>query len=390
MNTHENLQNDPSAFVLTGADLLTRQGRMQDHALWVAEGRIRAILPTNAIPSGLIPLQLDGGILAPGLIDAQVNGGGGILFNDEPNVEAIAHIAQTHNRFGTTSLLPTLISDDLSVVARAIAAVDAAMEAQVPGVIGIHLEGPFLNSAKKGIHDASKFRRLDDAAIELLTQLQRGKTMITLAPELAPQGAIAALRARGAIVLAGHSLADYDQTKEALRAGLQGATHLFNAMPPLMSRAPGMIAAMLENKTTRSGIIVDGMHVHPALLRLALAARGLDGFFLVTDAMPCVGSDLTAFQLFGQPIRVVEDQCRGPDGTLAGSTLTIAKAVRNAVDMLELSLAQALTMASATIADLLGLLAQKGQLIAGADADLVHFSDDGALLGVWNRGVHRP
>lgn len=390
MSAHTDPHLQPSAFALAGADLLTPQGRLAHHALWVAGGRIRALLPLDAIPEKLTTYQLDGGLLAPGLIDAQVNGGGGILFNDEPNVEAIAHIAQTHNRFGTTSLLPTLISDERSVMARAIAAVDAAIEAQVPGIIGIHLEGPFLNPAKKGIHDSSKFRPLDAAAIDLLTSLRRGKTMITLAPELAPKGAIAALRARGAIVLAGHSLADYEQTRLGLQSGLQGATHLFNAMPPMLSREPGLITAMLENKTTRSGIIVDGMHVHPAMLRLALAARGLDGFFLVTDAMPCAGSEITEFSLFGQSITVAEGRCTGPDLTLAGSTLTMAKAVHNAVLMLGLSLAEALTLASATIADLLGLGAQKGQLTIGADADLVHFSEEGELLAVWNGGIKRP
>lgn len=214
--------------------------------LLVSGGRIEAFGPDLAIPAGYQSHDLNGDILAPGYVDIQVNGGGGVLFNDAPSVETIAIIAAAHAKLGTTSLLPTLISDELDKVAKAIAAVDAAIEASVPGVIGIHLEGPFLNASRKGVHDASKFKVLDLEAIELLTSLKRGKTLITLAPETAPQGAIAALVQRGAVVFAGHTEASYAQIIAAEAEGLRGFTHIFNAMSQLSSRAPGVVGAALS------------------------------------------------------------------------------------------------------------------------------------------------
>ncbi|MET0338098.1 MAG: N-acetylglucosamine-6-phosphate deacetylase, partial [Caulobacter sp.] len=310
----------------------------------VVEGdRIAAVLPAAEAKADETR-DLNGALLLPGFIDTQVNGGGGVLFNDAPTVETIAAIGAAHRAYGTTGFLPTLISDDLSVIAEAIAAVDAAIDQGVPGVLGIHIEGPFLNAERKGIHDASKFRVLDDAAFTLLTSLKRGRALVTLAPEKTTPEAIRRLADAGVIVAAGHTNADYDTAAQAFRSGATGVTHLFNAMSPLTSRAPGVVGAALESDAW-CGIIIDGAHIHPATLRIALASRSLDRFMLVSDAMPTVGGPKT-FNLQGRQITVKNGVCVGPDGTLAGSDLDMAGAVRNAMAMTGLTLPQAANMAA--------------------------------------------
>jgi len=376
-----------TALALTNVTLVLPDGEVTDHALLIEHGRIAAIVPAADIPPAFAVDDLGGGWLLPGFIDTQVNGGGDVLFNDLPDVAGITAIAAAHRRFGTTGLLPTLISDSPEIVERAIAAVDQAMAEHVPGVLGIHVEGPHLNAAKHGIHDATKFTVIDETATKRLTTTMRGVTLVTLAPELAPAGAIAALAERGVIVAAGHSAADYEQTRDALRAGLRGFTHLFNAMTPLGSRAPGMVGAALGDRSSWFGLIVDGVHVHPATLRIALAARGLEGAMLVTDAMPPVGGSRTSFTLMGKAITVVDGTCRGPDGTLAGSALSMVQAFRNAIDMLGVSIVEASRIASGNPAIFLGLSEETGAIAAGLRADLVHLDADRRVRRTWIGGA---
>jgi N-acetylglucosamine-6-phosphate deacetylase len=370
--------------IITGARILSDEGWRDDHALVIAGGCIEAIIPVSSSLSS-DRIDLGGGMLLPGFIDTQVNGGGGALFNDDPSVETIATIAAAHRRFGTTGFLPTLISDDLSVIERAIAAVEAAIAAKVPGVLGIHIEGPFLNAGKRGIHDADKFRVIDDAAIELLASLKTGVTLATLAPELAGKGAIAKLVAHGILIAAGHSLATYEQMQSAKSEGLRGVTHLFNAMTQFGSRAPGIVGAALEGGLI-SGIIVDGHHVHPATLRAAFAAMGAEQLMLVTDAMPSVGSGSKQFTLVGQDIIAEGGACRAPNGTLAGSDLDMAMAVRNAVSMMNVDLAQASRMASGTPAAFLGMGQTRGRLAPGLAADMVHLDEAMMPQSTWIAG----
>jgi N-acetylglucosamine-6-phosphate deacetylase len=371
---------------ITGARILADGGWQDDQAVLIADGAIDAIVPADAIPADAQVQRLDGGMLVPGFIDTQVNGGGGVLFNDQPTVAGIAVIASAHRRFGTTAMLPTLISDDLSVVAAAIAAVDAALADGVPGIIGIHVEGPYLNPGKRGIHNAAKFRRLDDEAIALLSSLKRGKTLVTLAPELAPPGAIAALVARGVIVAAGHSLADYDTMRRAMDEGLSGVTHLFNAMSQLESRAPGVVGAALDSDLY-CGMIVDGHHVHPASLRAAYRAKGADRLMLVTDAMPTVGATARGFRIGNTQVLVRDGALRSADGTLAGSNLDMAAAVRNSVAMLKLDVITTCHMASRTPAEFLGIADTHGRIAPGYRADLVQLSNACNVQATWIGGV---
>ena len=372
------------AIALVNGKVLTPRG-FEAQTVVIDHGRIAAVRSPGE-EGGEERVDLRGRYLLPGFIDTQVNGGGGALFNATPTVDAIAAIGAAHRRFGTTGFLPTLISDDLSTVATAIAAVDQAIAAGVPGVLGIHIEGPFLNEDRKGIHDASKFRLLDQKAFELLTSLKRGRTLVTLAPELTTPQMIARLTAAGVTVAAGHTDASYDEVRAALGAGLKGFTHLFNAMSPLGSREPGAVGAALEDEGSWCGIIVDGRHIHPAALRIAFRAKRQDRFMLVTDAMPSVGMVDKTFTLQGRTVRVVDGVCVDEDGTLAGSDLDMAGAVRNAVDLVGLALEEAVAMASANPAAFLGLEGELGAIAPGLRADLVEADENLTVIRTWIGG----
>ena len=356
-------------------------------AVLIADGRIAALVPPTEIPAAAERIDLEGRRLAAGFIDTQVNGGGGVLFNDQPTVEGIAAIGRAHRRFGTTGFLPTLITDDFAVIRRAVAAVDAAIAAGVPGVLGIHIEGPFLNPARKGAHDAAKMRALDAEGFEILTALKHGRTLVTLAPETVPPETIRRLAEAGVIVAAGHTDASYGAARRGFEVGVAGVTHLFNAMSPLTSRAPGMVGAALENQTAWCGIIVDGRHVDPAVLKLALRCRPHDRFMLVTDAMPCVGDTADTFILQGRTIHVRDGACYDDEGVLAGSNLDMARAVANAHRSLDLPLGKALAMASAAPAAFLGLSAERGSLAPGQAADLVALNEDLTVWATWIGGA---
>lgn len=316
--------------------------------------------------------DLGGATLAPGFIDAQVNGGGGVLFNDAPNLDGIRHIGTAHRRFGTTGFLPTLISDDAKVMQAAITAVHEAIATRLPGVLGIHLEGPFLAPARKGVHDSAKFRLPDATDVELIASLDnKGVTLLTLAPECVDVATIRTLTARGVILAAGHTAATYQETRQALEAGVRGFTHLYNAMSPLTSREPGAVGAALDDTASWCGLIVDGFHVHPAALRIALTAKSWGKCFLVTDAMPPVGAELDTFALGDTVIRYRDGRCLTTEGTLAGSALDMASAVRNTVAKLGVALDEALRMASTYPADFLGLGKSHGRIAAGYRADFV-------------------
>jgi N-acetylglucosamine-6-phosphate deacetylase len=358
--------------VLSNARVLTDQGFRDRQSVVLHEGLIQAVMHDDEVDAGDATVRdLNGQLLLPGFIDIQVNGGGGVLFNDAPGVEAIRAIGEAHRKFGTTGFLPTLISGDLEAVAAAIAATDEAIAEGVPGVLGIHLEGPFLNKAKKGAHDPAKFRVLDSDAITLLSSLKRGKTLVTLAPETTSPELIAELVNAGVIVAAGHTNGSYDEVRAALDAGLNGFTHLFNAMSPLTSREPGVVGAALDDDSSWCGLIADGHHVHPASLRIAIASKPRGRSLLVTDAMSSVGAVNKSFEFNGQLIDVSNGVCVTADGTLAGSDLDMATAVRNATTMLRVELAEAARMASEYPAAALGLEGELGRIKAGYRANLV-------------------
>lgn len=372
------------ALALINGRILLPAGVREDVCVLVDRGRIRAI-SSEPTPDAE-QVDLGGKLLLPGFIDTQVNGGGGVLFNDQPTVDAIAAIGTAHRRYGTTGFLPTLISDDLDVVERAIAAVDEAILAGVPGVLGIHVEGPFLSDKRHGIHDVERLRKFSERAFGLLTSLKHGRVLTTIAPEVVDAHDIRRLAAAGVIVAAGHTDADYDTVHNAIDHGLSGFTHIFNAMSPLLNRAPGVVGAALEDDRTIAGIIVDGHHLHPATVRIALKAKGPERLMLVTDAMPSVGAAEPNFMLQGRYIHEEDGLLRDDQGVLAGSSLDMASAVRNLMAQTGASLRNAVSMASAVPARFLGLSDETGTIAAGLRADLVLVDDDLNVLRSWIGG----
>jgi N-acetylglucosamine-6-phosphate deacetylase len=355
----------------------------RDAALVMRAAEVVAVVPRADLPVAMRRRELGEGVwLAPGFIDLQVNGGGDVLFNDTPTPQAIATIAAAHRKFGTTTLLPTLISDSEEKMKAAIDAVEALAGVH-PGVLGIHLEGPFLSPQRCGVHALAALRAPTQTDRSMLTAARTGAMLVTLAPEQVPPGFIAGLAQAGIRVALGHSMATYAQTKAAMAEGLTGFTHLFNAMRPLASREGGPIAAALESPQAWFGMIVDGIHVDPAMLRLAL--RGLAHPMLVTDAMPPVGGTASGFRLYGEEMEVRDRRCARKDGTLAGAFLDMATAVRNCVAMLDVPLASALQLASLNPARFLGA-ERLGRLAPGCRADMVAFDPGVRVIETWVAG----
>ena len=375
------------AYALTGARLFDGVKFLDGMAVVVDGKQIAAINPSATLPSTIKRIDLDGGVLAPGFIDVQVNGGGGALLNDRPSVEVVRRIAESHRKFGTVGLLPTVITDAPDITAAAIAAVREARAANVPGILGIHVEGPFLDPARRGAHDAAFIRVINDADIQQFVAADCGALMLTLAPNCVSPQQIRQLVEGGILVSLGHSDARYSEVKAALAAGATSFTHLFNAMSQLTGREPGMVGAALSDAHSFIGIIADGLHVHEVSLQLAFSATKADRFMLVSDAMPTAAGGPDHFILQGRQVSRVDNRLTLRDGTLAGSNLTMDAAVRYCVTKLELDLATALRMASANPARFLGLQNQLGLIAPGALASLVHLDEKLNVKQTWIEGT---
>ena len=355
-------------------------------AVLVRDGRVAGIGSAGDVPADWGQTRLPAGaFLAPGFIDLQVNGGGGILLNDQPTADGMRAIARAHRRYGSTACLPTLISDTRERMQSAIAA--ARSIAGRNGVLGVHLEGPFISAKRPGVHRPDRIAQPRAGDLELLCDLgSAGSLMVTLAPECVPAGFISTLVKSGVRVSIGHSEASTADVAQAVADGATGVTHLFNAMPPLSARAPGIIGATLAEPRLTAGLIVDGIHVEPLVVRTAFAAKP-DRIALVTDAMPTVGASLERFDLLGQTVRLVDGRLTTESGTLAGAHLDMASAVRNAVTLAGLPLEDALRAASLTPAQFLGLDNERGVLRPGARADLVAMSQELKAIATWCDGV---
>ncbi len=372
---------------LVNGTIHTGEAVLERHALLTLDRAIVDIVPAEKLPAEAAPINLDGGILAPGFIDIQVNGGGGVMFNQAPTAATMARIGAAHRRFGTTGFLATLISDDRAVMAQAIAAVGAALDAGLPGLLGIHLEGPFINPATRGAHDAGKIRRLGPEDLALITSLAGGRTVVTLAPEAVDGQAIAALVRAGVRVAAGHTDGTSTALKAAIDAGVAGVPPLYNAMRPLAAREPGAVGTALADRHVWCSIIVDGHHVHWDAIRLAWRAKPAGKLFVVTDAMAPVGAEMAGFELGDQRIAVRDGRCVTADGRLAGSLLDMATAVRNLVRHVGVPLDEALRMAARYPAEYLGLADQIGRLAPGLRANLVLLDRDLRVRATWLDGA---
>jgi N-acetylglucosamine-6-phosphate deacetylase len=356
------------------AAVLVRDGRIVGLGSW---GEVPLDWPQTRLPAGAF--------LAPGFIDLQVNGGGGVLLNDQPTADGMRAIARAHRRYGTTACLPTLISDTREQVRTAVAA--ARSIGGRDGVLGLHLEGPFISPRRPGVHRPDRVAKPGAGDLEELCELAgAGRSLVTLAPECVPAGFVRTLASSGVRISIGHSEAPADVVMQAVADGATGVTHLFNAMPPLSARAPGIIGAALAEHRLTAGLIVDGIHVDPVAVRAAFAAKGSNRITLITDAMATVGTSLDRFELVGRTIKLIDGRLTTEEGTLAGAHLDMASAVRNAVRLAQLPLEDALRAASLTPARFLGLDNERGALVPGARADLVALTQELKVVATWLDG----
>lgn len=372
---------------IVGANVFDGERLLTDHVLVLADGLVQALVPNSEWQGSVPAVDFSGQLIAPGFIDLQLNGGGGVLFNDQPTVAGIAAIAKAHRQFGTTGFLATFITDEATKMRAAAYAVRDALSNQVPGLLGIHLEGPFLNRARKGVHDGSMIRDMSEDDLSWISRLGLDTVLITLAPEQVSGEVLIRLSDVGVLLWAGHSEASYEQTVDALQNGISGFTHLFNAMSPLATRAPGMVGAALEHQTSWVGVIADGHHVHPANLRLALRLKPAGKTLLVTDAMPSVGSSATSFSLKGEQIQTRDGCNYTEDGVLAGSDLDMCSAVNNIVSFTGIDYLEALRMASLYPAQALDLDSKLGRIAPEYRGNLVALDANRRVTATWVDGV---
>ena len=375
--------------VFTGARLFDGTA-FRDGSLVVENGRVQAILPPGSPLAGLAEHPLDGGILAPGFVDLQVNGGGGVMFNDSPSPETLRTVADAHAGLGATTILPTLITDTPDITRAAVAAAVAATRAGMPGIAGLHLEGPHLSVARKGAHDPRLIRPMTADDLNAMTDAasQLPRLMVTLAPESVTPDQVRILAQAGIVISLGHTDAGFDTCRLYADAGATCVTHLFNAMSQLGNREPGLVGAALSDGRLHTGLIADGIHVHPATITSALAAKaGPGGFFLVSDAMAPAGSVLTQFTLNGRRIARRDGMLLLDDGTLAGADLDLPRALRVLISAVGVAAEPALAMATSVPGQVLG---RAGRIIPGAPADLVHLDDGLHLRAAWRGAVAIP
>ncbi len=357
----------------------------EQRPLCIEDGYIRALDTV----CGATEIRLKG-LLAPGFVDCQVNGGGGLLFNQAPTLETLERMAKTHARYGTTSMLPTVISSDYEVAMHAAAAVNQALASGLPGIIGIHFEGPHLSAEKRGIHNQSVLRPAADHELALYRRKDLGTVLITVAPETFTTEQISELVKQQVLVSLGHSNATADQTQAALHAGATGFTHLFNAMSPLTSREPGMVGIALTDPNSWCGLIADGHHVHPLCAQLALKLKPRGKMLLVTDAMWTPDASQQEFRFEDHAITLHNKRLQSSTGQLAGAAISMLDAINYTIRVLGVDMPEALRMASLYPAQFLGRSSEIGQLKPGCRADLVQLSSslDGTLTlqNTWLRG----
>ncbi|MGH1482211.1 MAG: N-acetylglucosamine-6-phosphate deacetylase [Geminicoccales bacterium] len=372
-----------------GASIFDGDRRHDDHALIVQGDRVQSIVPDADRPGNAEKIDLDGGTLAPGYVDLQVNGGDGIMFNDDPSIKTLQRMADAHMRLGATSILPTLITDTPDRTHAAIAAVRQAIAQDVPGIIGLHLEGPHLSIARKGAHDPDLIRPMgtSDLAVLVDAAQQLPCLKISVAPEVVAPDQIRALRDAGAVVSLGHSDADYDTCVLAAKAGASCVTHLFNAMSQIGNREPGLVGAALGLGSLSAGLIADSIHVHPQNMATALRGKAGPGqLFLVSDSMATAGSDITGFTLNGRPIRRANGHLTLEDGTLAGADLDLTTAIRVLVQDVGHPFDDALRMATSAPAKVIQQPHSVGLLAAGMPANFILLSEMIQLVDIWRAG----
>lgn len=370
---------------ITGASVFDGESMLHQHTVIVEGTSIIDLIPDADLDATIVQHKLDGGIIAPGFIDLQVNGGGGVLLNNDPSEQSIKTILKAHREKGTTSLLPTILSDDQSTLDQAINTVSILLRQKLPGILGIHIEGPFFSLEKRGVHAAAKIRPLLDQDVQWLVSKGNIPIMLTLAPEKTTHGQIKILQEAGITVCAGHSDALSEDIDEALDQGLAGFTHLFNAMRGMESREPGVVGAALADNDSYCSIIADGHHVHPNMIKIAYTAKAQGKLYLVSDAMATVGGDQD-FKLYGETISEQQGRLINSEGKLAGSAIGLIDAVRISHQLVGLPLEECLKMASLYPAQFIGADKMFGRIQSGFTANLVHFDENFCVQHTWLDG----
>ncbi|MDD2666638.1 MAG: N-acetylglucosamine-6-phosphate deacetylase [Methanocellales archaeon] len=372
-------------YALVNCDIYTGKNIIYDKAIIIEGNKIKEIVELSKIPKELEAIDLNGLSIAPGFIDVQVNGGGGCLFNENPTEECISSIYEAHKRFGTTSFLPTIFTVSTEKMLQAIEVIKRCIENRKYGVIGLHIEGPYINENKAGVHDKRFIQQISDEELDVFIKDEGVIKLWTLAPELVEEAHIEKLRKKNIIVSAGHTDATYEQTKKSFKWGISSATHLFNAMSQFVGREPGVLGAVFDTDKIWAGIIADGMHVHFASVRVAKKIKQ-EKLILVTDAMPPVGKPTTTFKIGTLEVSYSNGKCVTKDGTLAGSALDMATAVRNCIQKVGISKDEALRMASTYPAEFLGIQDRLGKIKIGYTADMVIFNNQIIVKGVIKEG----
>jgi N-acetylglucosamine-6-phosphate deacetylase len=366
--------------------IVTRKGLQTGQALLIESGMITRLGPVDDLHDpGNEEVFLPDQTLAPGLVDLQVNGGDGCLLNDEPTLEGVRSLVAAHQRSGSTTILPTLISCDLPTMVRAREAVEAGLEQKLPGLAGLHLEGPFLDQAKRGAHAAESLRAPAAEDMQLLEQASQGVLLLTLAASHASEDFCTRMAQAGVVLSLGHSAASAEEANAAFDRGVRLVTHLYNAMSPLAHRDPGLVGAALADERVTVGLIADGQHVHPIALRAAWEAKGTKRFLCVSDAIGVAGTDLQEMQLAGQTVRVENGRCVNQEGRLAGSTIVLSDSLPILVDQVGLTLPQALDACATVPARVLGL-SDRGTIHPDLRADLIALDQDLVVKSVWVAG----
>ena len=370
---------------LIGAQLFSGKEFFDNRALLIDGENIIDIINEHDIPKNFEIQKLNGGILSPGFIDLQVNGGGGKLFNNSPDKESLNTIIEAHQYFGTTSIMPTVISDSLNVLKRCTTTISEEIENN-KSLLGVHIEGPFFNVKYRGVHQKQYINTINSDYLNLFENLKDFPVMLTLAPECISTKQLKHLKSLGFKILAGHTDASYDQLEEAIKYGLDGFTHLFNAMGQISAREPGVVGSALTFDNATASIIVDLHHVHPSLIQMAYRQKPQGKLFFVSDSMATIHHGEPSFELYDEVVSESNGRIINSEGKLAGSSITQIDAIKNAYQNCNIPLNEALAMASRYPAEYLGVANYLGSLKSDYRADLTHFNLDFQVQNVWVAG----
>ena len=370
---------------ITGSKLFNGIDFIENKALLIEDQHIAGIVNKDAIPTDFQVKKLEGGILSPGFIDLQVNGGGGKLFNNSPDKESLNTIISAHQYFGTTSIMPTVISDSLNILQKCTDTISNEIDNN-HSLLGIHIEGPFFNVKYRGVHQKQYINTINASYLNLFETLDKFPVMLTLAPECISIKQLKHLKSLGFKILAGHTDANYDQLEEAVKYGLDGFTHLFNAMGQISAREPGVVGSAFDFDETSASIIVDLHHVHPSLINLSFKQKPKGKLFFVSDSMATINHGEPSFELYDEVVSESNGRIINSEGKLAGSSITQIDAIKNAYQKCSIPLESAISMATLYPAEYLGVSDYIGQLKKGYRADLAHFDSNFHVQNVWLAG----